>query len=157
MQSKASCRELSEINTHSHWSREKRRIRSTLGGTRLCSQGIRTLPQMDKEAFTLKEGAQRHSIIKPVQRSAIVQGNLSSRKNEIAIATATSEGWGHIAYSSALPVRAGKNLGEHPGGKKQAKLCRFGVRNRSQACPHSAAKSRGSLHANLNLTCTQSS
>lgn len=49
---KASCRELSEINTRSRWSRE-RRMRSTLDAV-LSSQGI-TLPQMDKQTFTLKK------------------------------------------------------------------------------------------------------
>lgn len=85
MQSEASCRELSEINTRSRWWREKRRMRSTLRMTRLSYQGIIALLQMDREPFTLKEWARCHPIIRPVQGPAGVQGNLSSRKNAIVM------------------------------------------------------------------------
>lgn len=68
-------------------------------------------------------------------------GNLSSRKNEIAMPWLLLRAK-DTAYRRAFLVRARKNLRDRLGGKKQAKLCKFGVRNRNQNCPHSAAKTR---------------
>ena len=112
---------------------------------------------MDKETFTLKGVAQYHPpIIKPVQQSSGVQGTRPPGQVEIAMPWLLLRAK-DTAYRTAFLVRAGKSLRDHLGGKKQAKLCRFGVRNGSQTCPHSAAKSQGSLPTNLNLIRTHSS